>query len=434
MFFKKNHNKASIQVVLNFIISLLFLSLTGCNMFQSPSPTDQDNESAFPDTEITVYSSFQDQYFYTFYGNYILQNYPNIKFKLIRSTGNNAAEVADEIKLTNPDLIITSNKNFQELRNQGYLSDLTPMLNSDHLNRDDYYPEMINALNNDLGQLNGLSPLVNTFGIFYNQSLFDAEKVAYPTDQMTWYELLQLSKRFSDTESIGMEGFSSTGLLRAIVRTNGWKIVDEQRHEMIFNKSDWIETIKTVLDVSPNIQSGSGELFLQGKSAMYHGMLNIIPDLQKMQQFKWGIVTTPVDSKMRDINSEVYFTDIFSIPQNAFNKESAWKVLKTIMSEDAVSYLQRNNNTGAVSTLNKYMNQQYSGVDLSAIWKQKFDTRPYIGDRLSTAFIDKFDGIIESALTTDLENKITPEEIFNKVEEQSKGLYQEELANSKLNK
>ncbi|QYR21112.1 extracellular solute-binding protein [Paenibacillus sp. sptzw28] len=416
-------------IVLISVIPFLVFILSGCNLLQSSS--EEVDKSTIPDTEVTVYSTFDDEYFYTFYGNYILQKYPNIKFRLIKSTSSSSEIAVEEIKKYKPDLVITWNKNFQKLKDLGSLSDLTTFINSDEMNLENYYTEMIASLKNDFGQLNGLAPLVNAYGVYYNKNLFDVNKVAYPTDRMTWDEMLQLTMRFTGTDTLGMEGLSPASLLRHIARTKGWKIVDEQRNELLFNQSAWTEAITMVLNTSRNnnVQNNS-DLFLQGKSAMYFGMLDMVPKLQQQQAFTWGIVTTPVDAEARNLNSEIFFNDIFCIPNDAVQKEVAWEIIKAVMSEDAVSYLQRNSNTGAVSTLKQHMNQ-YNGVDLTTLWQQELDTRPYLSDKLSTTFIDSFDSMLDSVITLALQTNMSPKECLNKIVEQSKVIYQNELIDSK---
>ena len=418
-------------IIMMSILVIVSTMAVGCN--DSQPSADQNYTQSNTYSVITVYSEFQDEYFYSCYGNLILQKYPNIRFKLIHSTSNSSEETVKNIEQYKPDLIITYNNYYQELRKQGILSDLKPLITADNIKLENYYPEMISALNNDSGQLNGLSPLVNVFGIFYNKNLFDTNRIDYPTNKMTWEEILQISNRFSGTGSIGMEGISPTGLLLSIARTKGWQIVDQKRHKVVFNKEEWINELNNVLvgSQNSNILNGTGDdLFLQGKSAMFYGMLNIIPMLQKQQHFSWGIVTTPVDSRMRDINSEIFFNDIFCIPENAANKETAWQIIKFIMSDDAVSYLQNNSITGAVSTLNMYMNK-ITGVDLSPLWQQKIDTRPYLNTNISTAFSDAFDSMIDSVLTTGIRKNMSAEECFNIIVEKSSELYQKELLNHK---
>ena len=232
-------------IIMMSILVIVSTMVVGCN--DSQPSVDQNYTQSNTYSVITVYSEFQDEYFYSYYGNLILQKYPNIRFKLIHSTSNSSEETVKNIEQYKPDLIITYNNYYQELQKQGVLSDLKPLITADNIKLENYYSEMISALNNDSGQLNGLSPLVNVYGIFYNKNLFDTNRIDYPTNKMTWEEILQISNRFSGTGSIGMEGISPTGLLLSIARTKGWQIVDQKRHKVVFNKEEWINELNNVL-------------------------------------------------------------------------------------------------------------------------------------------------------------------------------------------
>ncbi|MFB9324418.1 ABC transporter substrate-binding protein [Paenibacillus aurantiacus] len=383
-----------------------------------------------PETVLTVYSQFEDQVFYRYYGNLILQQFPNVSFNLIQSQAATPEEAAKDVMTYKPDLVMTWKSNFQELSKQGMLSDLTPFMKSGTLKEEDYYPEMIRGLKNEDNQLIGLSPLVNVYGVFYNKSLFDAKHIAYPSDRMSWEEILQLAKRFSGSGATGLMGRSPTGVLRDIVKAKGLTIIDKQNDTLQFNQTDWTAALRTVLELKPDqVQKGSEELFLQGKSAMYVGMLHMIPKLEQ-QAFNWGVVTTPVDGNARDYINDIFFNDIIGIPKEAVNKEIAWEILQYIMSDDAVAYLQRNSNTGAVSTLMNRMNQQYGSVDLSAFWQQTIDDRPYLGRHVSSAFVDQFDGMMDTVLTEAAANNKSAEASLKEIEARGQLIYQAERSSA----
>ncbi|WP_334077704.1 ABC transporter substrate-binding protein [Paenibacillus sanfengchensis] len=428
MLFNRINNRALIHkgIFIPVLISI-FLLISGCGTL-SPS-SNKANDKKNMETELTIYSSFQDQFFYKYYGNYLIQEYPNIKFRLIQSTSENAEEMAKEVQQSKPDLIITWKDNFRELQRQNMLTDLNNFVQSRDFNLEDYYPEMITTLQNDTGQLNGLSPMVSPFVVFYNKNLFDENKIGYPTNQISWDEMLSLTQQFIGSGTTGLTGRSPASLLSAIAKSKGWKIVDTHSKNLIFNAQEWTSSIQKILDSSRggNLVNDTGELFLQGKAAMHYGTLDMIPKLLEKNSFAWEVVTTPVDSLNRDISSDIYFYDIFCIPEEASQKEAAWEVIQALLSGESVTYLQNNSIPGSVSTLSKYMNSQYGNVDLSAIWKQKIDNKPYLSSELSRNFIDKFDGVVDTVLTRAVSNKnISPEECFTEIEEQAKVLYQEE--------
>lgn len=401
--------------------------LSGCNS-SSPSSTEKNNPKKSK-TEITIYSSYQDEFFYRNYGNYLIQKYPDVRFKLIQSTSRNKNEMIEEINKVNPDIIVTWRGVFQDLQKKNMLVDLVKLAETHNIDFKNYYPEMINTLQNDTGQLNGLAPSVTPSVLFYNKTIFDSNQMSYPINQMSWDELLLLSQRFIGTETKGLTGVSPLNVLAGIAHSKKWNIVDPQNNALVFDSEQWIRSIQNIINSAKkqNLVHDSGELFLDGKSAMHYGTLNLVKDLNA-KSFSWDIVTSPVDDINRDQSSDINFYDIFCIPQNSSQKEVAWNLIQSILDEDAVTYIQKNNYIpGSISTLNKYMNSQYD-VDLSAIWKQKINNTPYLSSKLSQEYIDKFDDIVHKILNNAVQDQnITASEYFRKIEIEAKNIYEQEV-------
>lgn len=415
-------------ILISVMVSLIS-TLVGCGIFSSSS-NEEYTKKSISETEITIYSSFEDQFFYKFYGNYLVLKYPDVKFRLIQAKGVNPEEVAKEIRENKPDLVITWKDNFRELQKQNMLTDLNAFVENTDMNLENYYPEMINFLKNDSEQLNGLSPLVTPSVIFYNKSLFDINKIAYPINQMSWDEMLLLTERFTGSGTVGLTGKSPSSVLRAISQSKALEILDNKTGDLVFNSQEWINAIQIIIDSSRegNLVNDSGELFLEGNAAMYYGTLNLIPKLLENNSLPWGVVTTPVDPLNRDKSSDIYFYDIFCIPEEAPQQEAAWEMIQALLSQESVAYIQDNSVLGSVSTLNKFMNSQYGNVDLSAIWMQKIDDIPYLSSKLPRSFKDKFDDVVYAVLARAVQNQnMTASECFKEIEDQTRVLYQEEL-------
>lgn len=414
-------------IIAFIIISIIFV-ITGCSQLFSTENKKTDLES--PETEITIYSSFEDQFFYKFYGNYLIQKYPNLKLRLIQSTGQTVEETIKEIQQIKPDLVITSKYNFRELQNQNVLTDLSVLAERSNMNVEALYQPMIDTLKDDSGKLSGLSPLVTPSVLFYNKDLFDTNRIAYPIDQMSWDELLSLTQSFTGSGTVGLTGRTPATILSAISISKGWNIVDNRTKDLFFDPQQWTSSIQSILDssIDGNIVNDNGELFLQGKAAIHYGSLSLIPKLLDKNLFSWGVVTTPVDPLNRDVSQDIYFYDIFCIPSEASQKDEAWEIVQALLDEDAVNYLLNNSIPGSVSTLNEFMNSQYGGVDLSAIWMQKVGKNSYLHSDLTRSFIDKFDEIGDAVLTNAIQNQnATSAGCLKEIEEQARVLYQEEV-------
>lgn len=420
-----------------FLLSMAFVllsGLVGCSF--TTDDANQGNQLLAEPLEITVYSpGYDEQSFYKNYGNYIIQKYPQISFRFIKANiHENPDELVRDLDKYNPDLIISQKYTYFSLQEQGLLSDLSPFIKSDEISLDQYYPEMIKVLRDESGQLQGMSPSVYPSVIYYNKKLFEMNKLDFPSDQMTWEELLGYAARFSDSGVVGLTGLSPVGALAATAITNGWNIVD-QDHKLVLDDEKWIPALEQILlsTRGGNIQQDTRDLFVQGKAAMYYGGLELIPKLVSQNDFAWGIATSPVDPLNRDVSRDYYFYDIFSIPQNAVHKEAAWEVIRNIMSEEAIPYFERNPRLpGGVPTIVKFMNAKY-GADLSAIWKQRIEYKPFLSSELSTDFISQFDALTESILSKAAKDPdMTPEDCYVQIKEGSELLFEQELSKEGL--
>lgn len=434
LYSRTNCNTQTQRWIAVLIIASITFTIAGCGLFSSAK--NKKAGLSLSENEITIYSSFEDQFFYRFYGNYLIQKYPNIKLRLIQSTSETVEETVKEIQQIKPDLVITSKYNFRELQNQNVLTDLSVLAERSNMNVETLYQPMIDTLKDDSGKLSGLSPLVTPSVLFYNKDLFDTNRIAYPVNQMSWDELLTLTQSFIGSGTVGFTGRSPASILEAVSISKGWNIVNNQTNDLLFDSQEWTSSIQKILDASSdgNIAHFDGniaydsKLFLQGKAAMHYGSLSMIPALLEENLFSWGVVTTPVDPLNRDISQDIYFYDLFCIPSEAAQKDEAWEMIQALLDEDAVDYLQNNSIPGSVSTLNEFMNAQYGGVDLSAIWMQKIGKNSYLSSKLPLSFTSQFYEIVDTTLTNAIQNQNrTALECLKEIEEHARAIYQEEF-------
>jgi multiple sugar transport system substrate-binding protein len=93
---------------------------------------------------------------------------------------------------------------FNEYVRRGVLLDLTPYVEKYHAQPllDKIYPELIKA-HTLKGHLYGLPNNLCTDALFYNPTLFDREKMPYPTADWTWNDLLAAAQRLTKRDAQG---------------------------------------------------------------------------------------------------------------------------------------------------------------------------------------------------------------------------------------
>jgi multiple sugar transport system substrate-binding protein len=408
-------------------IGLMLSMLTGCGLLSD----SVDEESEFEtNMELTVLTPQSEETFYQYYGNHIMSKFPGVTFNVISSNNDNLYEDEHFFEKSHPDLIISYLPTFRDLRDSDRIESMSPYVqDSKNIKLDDYYDQMKEVLSNKSGDLIGLAPQVVVSGIFYNKDLFDSVQMDYPTDQMSWEELLSLSNRFTDDERFGFEGGEATPqhIIMTILATNKIRLLDDQKKELIFNKKDWLPMIELVMNLvkQGSLIEGTGEQFLEGKSAMLSSNISTIPKLQQKNDFSWGVISYPSDPLNTELNSGLQFNHVLSINKDSANKEVVWKIITYLMSEDSVEQLQSQDFIGNTSTLNSKLGN-YGGVEINNLINKRVDTRRGYYDDLSQGFQEKFSEMLKSVLDSGVTDAKSADQVYEEIVSKGSNIYREE--------
>jgi multiple sugar transport system substrate-binding protein len=408
-------------------IGLILSVLTGCSLLDD---SVEDKNEPITKKELTVLTPQSEETFYQYYGNHIMSKFPGVTFNVVSSNNDNLYEDESFIEKSNPDLIISYLPTFRDLRDSDRLESMNPYLqDSKNIKLDDYYDQMKEVLSNESGDLVGLAPQVVVSGIFYNKDLFDSVQMDYPTDQMSWGELLSLSRRFADDDRFGFEGGEATPqhVIMTILATNKIRILDDQRKELIFNKKDWLPMIELVMNLvkQGSLIEGTGDRFLEGKSAMLSSNISTISKLQQRNDFSWGVISYPSDPLNTDLSSGLQFNHVLSINKDSVNKEDVWKIITYLMSEDSVEQLQSQDFIGNTSTLNSRLGN-YGGIEINNLINKRMDTRRGYYDDLSQGFQEKFGEMLKSVLATGVIDAKSADQVYEEIVSQGTNIYREE--------
>jgi multiple sugar transport system substrate-binding protein len=101
-----------------------------------------------------------------------------------------------------PDLILTDNDWFQPIQKLGIPLELTDLTKKFNLDLGQFVPESVAAIRNmvDSGKLYSIPFSMNAGEMFYNKDIFDKFGVSYPKDNMTWDDVLALSRKITREE------------------------------------------------------------------------------------------------------------------------------------------------------------------------------------------------------------------------------------------
>ncbi|WP_433582597.1 ABC transporter substrate-binding protein [Paenibacillus amylolyticus] len=418
-------NKSNIFAVL--WMGLMLSILTGCDLLGES--VDKKSEPVM-NKELTVLTPQSEETFYQYYGNHIMSKFPGLTFNVVSSNNDNLYEDESFFENSHPDLIISYLPTFRDLRDSDRIESMSPYVqDSKNIKIDDYYDQMKEVFSNESGDLMGLSPQVVVSGIFYNKDLFDSVQIDYPTDQMSWEELLSLSNRFADDDRFGFEGGEAAPqhMIMTIIGTNKIRLLDDQKKELIFTKKDWLPMIELVINLMKqgSLIESTGEKFLEGESAMLSSNISTISKLQQKGDFSWGLISYPSDPLNADMSSGLQFNQVLSINKESANKEDVWKIISYLMSEDSVEHLQSQDFIGNTSTLKSRIGS-YGGIDISNLINKRVDTRRGYYDDLSQEFQGKFSEMLKSVLESGVADAKSADQVYEEIVTQGSSIYREE--------
>ncbi|WP_340388611.1 extracellular solute-binding protein [Paenibacillus sp. FSL E2-0151] len=418
-------NKSNIFAVL--WMGLMLSILTGCDLLGES--VDKKSEPVM-NKELTVLTPQSEETFYQYYGNHIMSKFPGLTFNVVSSNNDNLYEDESFFENSHPDLIISYLPTFRDLRDSDRIESMSPYVqDSKNIKIDDYYDQMKEVFSNESGDLMGLSPQVVVSGIFYNKDLFDSVQIDYPTDQMSWEELLSLSNRFADDDRFGFEGGEAAPqhIIMTIIGTNKIRLLDDQKKELIFTKKDWLPMIELVINLMKqgSLIESTGEEFLEGESAMLSSNISTISKIQQKGDFSWGLISYPSDPLNADMSSGLQFNQVLSINKESANKEDVWKIISYLMSEDSVEHLQSQDFIGNTSTLKSRIGS-YGGIDISNLINKRVDTRRGYYDDLSQEFQGKFSEMLKSVLESGVADAKSADQVYEEIVTQGSNIYREE--------
>lgn len=300
-----------------------------------------------------------EQHFNQRYSNLLAIEYPNMQLNIFATKGLIQSEQPAEWLRDHPvDLIYVPSSRIKQFVEEGLLAEIDSLIKRDQLELDQFVPAVV-ELSKEYGngKLYGLPSNFYGRAIVYNQDLFDKYDVAYPTDQMSWEELLQLAGKFtrSESESSDLKGLSLSysspfALIQQIGTTEGLQFFNDQE-QVTFNSSSWAAVWGHVLsayeagslDFNPDLNTYLSP-FLTGERAM---VVISYEEYKRIEQekpaFNWSTVTVPVNPAEPERSSEMRIPGMYAITAVADDQETAWELLKFLVSEEAARWDHRPN-------------------------------------------------------------------------------------------
>jgi len=350
---------------------------------------------------------WNDQSFQQDYGMLFSALHPEIEIVVadttkIRVSGNDDYDAKWEefVREEKPDVLMLSQDQYEKFAADGRLVSLESYMTRDKLDAEGFIPGLIDMLRETGdGELYGLAPHFSSQAIYYNKDLFDRFGIDYPTDKMSWEELLNLAARFptdgSEEDRIYGLSLGYMGDLfqfgQRIGMSMGLRLVNPADKRLLVDSESWVRVYEMAHKA---LQSGtihrddrsgfSGNYeeyllsipFIGGKAAMViegtflmqqiREAADVIPDKAVKN---WDLVTVPVDPSNPDYSHDASVSYIFAINAESANRDAAWAFIRYIHSDEYARVRSKTFN-GQFPVRTKYIRDE-EGRNMAAFYALK---------------------------------------------------------------
>ncbi len=443
---------------------LLTVVLAGCG-----SGDDEETDDSVKLEELNESDTFtldvmyaNEQAFMEDYGILFSTKYPNVEYNVISTlpifTADDPKEEFQKIvEEQKPDIFALSSDQYEQLIEEGRLLELDSLITKDNFDTEGISSGVLDLLKEPgNGTLYGLSPTFNSFAIFYNKNLFDENNVAYPQDQMTWQEVIELAQQFENNQSgeDKIYGFyaenpalgGAGNLMLSIGTTEELIIMDAEDSVVNMNTPEWKEVLELTIDAyegeafykkgdtetdfSDPMSIFTSDKFLMGKSAMtvqfdyYFNFMEQAGTLvDDAATFDWDIATYPVDELNRDVATGFSLGEVYAINADSDNVSAAWEFMKFVNDENMAN-LKSKSSSALLSRTDYIPNEE--GKNMEALYKLQPTQSAEDGiNNLGYEDILAFTAILDEEATAAVNEDKTVEEALESMEQRVQELVNE---------
>lgn len=242
-----------------------------------------------------------------------------------------------------PDVMLLNYRRFATFAGQGGLQPLEDYLaQSVLLDEADFYTQVIDAFR-FAGRLWCIPQNMSSLVVYYNQELFDAADLAYPSDDWTWGDFLVAARRLTlDLDGDGRPDQYGAGIeptlnrLASFIWQAGGELVDDSQNPTRLALDSpaaqagmqWFVNLQTEYGVTPDALAQSAESnesrFLNGTMAMYFNSRRGVPTYRTIKDFVWDVAPLPRGSRQ----AAILHSDGYCMAATSKEKEAAWRFIE----------------------------------------------------------------------------------------------------------
>ncbi|WP_282942046.1 extracellular solute-binding protein [Paenibacillus sp. RC67] len=377
-----------------WLTSLLIVSIaSGCSSTNTAPVDKGKGEEAIKNDPATIKiavsnNMFTEEDFAKYVSEPVKKKYPHITVERI-NTSEKGSSVTDLIAAgTVPDIVGYYPGNLSNINDLNLTFNIEDLIKKHRFDTSRIAPEVLETVKiaSNQSYIVGFAAYHNPFGLFYNKDVFDRMGIPYPKDNMTWDDLKELSVKITRLDNgIQYRGLYPDFLYRG-ARQLSLPYADFQTNKSLLNTDPWKELFQlwaSMYDI-PGMTAGdykalnygkNEQAFIKGELAMLAGYSNTLNALRKAPDVKWDVVTYPSNKKAPGVAHRVD-SPVLAITSQSPNKDAAFQVLETILSDEVQTDMVRNGRM-TVLTSQKVKDEfgkgipEFNGKNLIALTKPK---------------------------------------------------------------
>ncbi|QJD87722.1 ABC transporter substrate-binding protein [Cohnella herbarum] len=328
-----------------------------------------------------------------------IAKFPNIKVELQDAPwGDFTSKIATQIAGgTSPDVWLQENAVILGYGKRGVAEDLAPYIQRDL--QDGNYIDTLFAAKTPEGNVWGVPHGTNPIALAYNKKVFDDAGIPYPTDDWTYDDLIETSKKLTKKDDKG--NVQIYGFVGSISITQGWfpwikqaggQALDETKTKSMFSDPKTVAGLQSLVNGINDgyftngdfltANGGDVQSFAEGKAAMYFLQYgNQVSINGNFPDTNWDVVKIPKGAEGKRYVPTVTNAWLISSKASQDSKDAAWEFLKYYLSDEAQAIVAK---SGSTLPVNKTALQVLDGDTSKPLNKKAFT-----------------DGIAEAGVTLD---------------------------------
>lgn len=279
----------------------------------------------------------------------LVLKYPEVTFELVRDGYISTVESGNwEIWLEahQPDLIVSYYPGmYSQLIQSGLLLPLDSLIERDKFDLSSFVPGAIEWLrmNDPNRQIYGLAIDFQNCVLLYNPEHFDQLGIEYPQLKMTWFDLLELAQRFQyDGQQVyGLQHHAITPFrfITEIGRTEELQLYSIETGEVYVRTDAWKSIWEKVLEAYKSKSIKNGTDFFPTDVAMVIKTIFMGYEFWELTDTHWKIAYFPINENNPNESHSLTVNRPISIYNKSTNTELAWDIIKFLVGEDMIRYI-----------------------------------------------------------------------------------------------